>query len=300
MERPSTARTGSTPWPMTGKSAAMARRAISKRATQGGKEEPFSIAVNPDGAKLAIGFDDTAAVEVFNSRTLKRLYVADTSGFSDDLSKVAWSADGARLYAGGGYQSADGGSPIVIWQDQGRGKRTEAPLAQHSIMQLLPCGGGIAAGAQDPAFGLIAEDGAKRIWQEGVTADMRLKMRDDFTLSADGRRVRFGLGEGGEQPVLFDLAGFRLSDAPDNPAGLTPPKTTGLAVTDWGNEDAPKLNGKPIALDKYEKSRSLAIAPDASRFVLGAVWSLRAYRANGGKLWQKADFRHRLGCERQP
>ena len=34
-------------------------------------------------------------------------------------------------------------------------------------------------------------------------------------------------------------------------------------------------------------SRALAIAPDASRFVLRTDWSLRAYRADGGELWRK-------------
>ena len=199
---------------------------------------------------------------------------------------VAWSADGARLYAGGRYQ-ATAASPVMIWQDEGRGKRAEAPLAQNTIMQLLPCGAGIAAGAADPAFGLIAADGGKRVWQEGVTADMRGKKRDAFAIAADGRSVRFGLGHGAKDPVLFDLAAFRLADAPQTPAGFAPPKTSGLAVSDWENNTAPKLNGKPIALEDYEMSRALAIAPDASRFVLGTEWWLRAYRADGGELWQK-------------
>ncbi len=76
-------------------------RLEAKTAAQGGKE-PFSVAVHPQGGKLAIGFNDTTAVEVYDARTLKRLYAADTSGVSGgNLSKVAWSADGARLYAGG-------------------------------------------------------------------------------------------------------------------------------------------------------------------------------------------------------
>ena len=87
-------------------------------------------------------------------------------------------------------------------------------------------------GAADPAFGLIAADGSKRVWRDAVTADMREKKRDAFTLSADGRRVRFGLGHGGEQPVLFDLAALRLADAARRPpAGLAAPKTSGLAVS---------------------------------------------------------------------
>ncbi|MGO9171268.1 MAG: TIR domain-containing protein [Rhodomicrobium sp.] len=259
-----------------------------KATTQGGTR-PFSIAVHPDGTKLAVGFTDVTAVEVYDSRTLKRLYAADTSGISGgDLGGVAWSADGARLYAGGRHQSSDGGLPLLIWQDAGRGRRSEAPLSQNAIVQLLPCGDGIAAGAQDPAFGLVAADGTKRVWQEGVTADMRGKLRDAFTLSADGARVRFGLGVGAASPVLFDLAAFELRDAPQAVSGLTAPKTSGIVVSDWENNTAPKLNGKPIALEAYETSRALAVAPDASRFALGAEYRLRAYRADGSELWNKA------------
>ena len=71
-----------------------------KGATQGGKE-PFSIAVHPKQAKLAVGFSDSTAVEVHDALTLKLLYAANTSGISKGSSNgVAWSADGARLYAG--------------------------------------------------------------------------------------------------------------------------------------------------------------------------------------------------------
>jgi WD40 repeat protein len=239
-------------------------RLEAKEHTQGGKE-PFSVAVHPQGGKLAIGFSDTTAVEVYDAHTLKRLYAADTSGISGgNLGRVAWSADGARLYAGG-IPSKDGIRLVFIWQDEGRGERSRAPLSQNTIMQLLPCGDGVAASAADPAFGLIAPDGAKRVWQEGVTADMRGKKRDAFTLSSDGKRVRFGLGQGGEQPFLFDLTAFRFTEAPQAVAGLSEPKVSGLAVSDWENEYGPKLNGKTIALEAYEISRALAIAPDASR-----------------------------------
>ena len=71
-----------------------------KAATQGGKE-PFSIALHRKEAKLAIGYFDSTAVEVYDARTLARLYPADTSGINGgNLAGVAWSADGARLYAG--------------------------------------------------------------------------------------------------------------------------------------------------------------------------------------------------------
>ena len=51
---------------------------------------------------------------------------------------------------------------------------------------------------------------------------------------------------------------------------------------------SPTLDGKPIELEQYERSRSLAIHPDGDRFVLGADWSLRALDAKGQPLWQRA------------
>jgi WD40 repeat protein len=261
-------------------------RLEAKAATQGGKR-PLSVAAQAAGGKLAIGFGDATAVEVYDARTLERLYAADTGGMlRGDLSQAAWSADGARLYAAGRYW---GGSAfdVVIWQDEGRGKRSQAPLSQNTVWGLLPCGAGVAAGAGDPAFGLTGVDGAKRFWQEGVTVDMRGKRQDAYTLSADGKRVRFGSGPGGKQPVLFDLPAFQLLDAPASQPDLAQPNTFSLNIEDWANTPAPKLNGKPIDLHGSENTLSLAIAPDVSSFVLGSMTRLHAFRPDGGELWNK-------------
>ena len=51
--------------------------------------------------------------------------------------------------------------------------------------------------------------------------------------------------------------------------------------------DSPTLDGKPIKLQPYERSISLAIHPDGSRFVLGADWSLQAIDAKGQRLWTR-------------
>ena len=257
----------------------------SKAATQGGKQ-PYSIAVHPSAVKLAIGFNDATAVEIYGARTLNRLYAADTSGVTgNNLSSVAWSADGSQLYAGGNWRTNP--QKVIIWGEEGRGERSEVPISLTTITQLQSCGSGIAVGADDPTFGLIEANGQKQVWQEGVTADMRDKLRDAFTLSFDGKRVRFGLAFGGKDPVLFDPASFRLSDARQSEAALQAPKTSGLTVANWQNSISPKLDGKPIVLEDHEVSRSLAIAPDDSRFVLGTEWRLRAYRADGGEFWPK-------------
>ncbi len=256
--------------------------------TQGGKE-PYAISVDPRAAKVAVSFNDTTSIELYNAQTLQRLYAADTGGITTgNFYAVGWSRSGALLYAGGRSYKLGGRNPVVIWQDAGQGTRSAVPLSQSTIVQILPCGGGLAVASQDPAFGLITEEGTKRSWQEGVTADMRGKKRDAFTLSANGKRVRFGSGENAKNPFLFDLAAFRLSQTADAIDDLAQPKTTGLAVTDWENQLAPKLNGKPIPIEPHEMSRSLAISPDASLFVLGTEFWLRAFHADGSKLWQKS------------
>src|SRR5262249_60239638 len=75
-------------------------------ATQGGNQ-PFSIAVHPAGDRVAVGFRDSTAVEVYDAAMLDRRFPADTQGVDNgSLAAVTWSADGARLYAGGTYAKA--------------------------------------------------------------------------------------------------------------------------------------------------------------------------------------------------
>ncbi len=52
-----------------------------------------------------MGYEDTTAVEVYDAPTLAWQFAADTKDTTQGtLSSVAWSADGARLYAGGALQ----------------------------------------------------------------------------------------------------------------------------------------------------------------------------------------------------
>src|SRR2546430_1620494 len=64
-------------------------------------------------------------------------------------------------------------------------------------------------------------------------------------------------------------------------------KRSGLAVEGWRHGLSPTLDGKPIKLERYEASRSLAVHPDGGRFVLGAEWNLRAIDAKGQELWTR-------------
>ena len=116
---------------------------------------------------------------------------------------------------------------------------------------------------------------------------MRGKRGENFAVSDDGSKVRFGLGVGNDRPVLFDLASGRLTDQPRPASDLSEPDTKSLKLTNWWNEYAPKLDGKALELSPHEQSRSVAIAPGGDRFILGTEYQVRAYSKDGKELWRK-------------
>jgi hypothetical protein len=77
-----------------------------------------------------------------------------------------------------------------------------------------------------------------------------------------------------------------LSNSPKAVRDLHAADTKSLPVTDWEDEDDPKLAGSPIELEHDETARSLAITPDKQSFILGTEWSLRAYDKVGKLLWE--------------
>jgi tetratricopeptide (TPR) repeat protein len=258
-----------------------------KIKTPGG-ERPSSLAIHPKGEMLAVAFDDLPEIDVYDSKDLSRLFVAYTSGARSGTFAVGWSADGERLYAGGRY-GIENMVPIRFWDHKGRGRGTVVPLARNSIGSLLPCHDQMIVASADPAFGIITATGEKRIWQEAIKPDVRGGQRATiFSVSPDGSKVRFGLERDGNAPVLFDLLAGRLVDQPEPAAGLAAPDTRSLKITDWINNQAPKLDGKPLQLQKFEESRALAIAPAGDRFVLGTDWSLRLFDKSGKSLWRRA------------
>ena len=83
--------------------------------------------------------------------------------------------------------------------------------------------------------------------------------RESFRVSVNGTIVSFGLEYGGNRPGRFSLTDRRLTlDAPDDSALIAP---------------------------RTETSRSLAIAPNGERFVLGANWSARQVHGNDHEIW---------------
>jgi WD40 repeat protein len=253
-----------------------------------GGRRPLGLAFSPDGGRLAVGYDDTAAVDVLDGATLGPLFPADAAGVAGgNLSKVAWSADGGTLHAAGRWP-LDGDSRLRTWPGGGRGAPADRPLAGDTMMALrgLP-GGRLAFAAQDPRLGVLGADG-RAVWEVGPPiADYR-SHGNALAVSEDGARVRFGYEYLGASPAVFSVPDLRLEQGGDE-RGLDEPRleARGLAVEDWEDTRAPTLNGERLPLYPYEASRSLAVAPDGEHFVLGAEWSLRLFDREGQELWRR-------------
>jgi len=264
-----------------------------------------SVAIDPTGQRLAVGYGDTAAIDIFEASSLRHLAAADTNDIRNGaLASVAWSSDGRRLVAGGAWlRGFAHGKAVAVrsWDPDGRrltrrsslhgtwkvSRVPDLPLASNTIWSLKSCGDAIAFTTAEPSFGLIRADGTVAMIGKRQTVNMFAKVGDAFTVSAAGTRLRFGLGYGADDPVLFDLVAGSLVKSPSSPPDLRAPDVEGLDVKNWLDSFNPTLKGKQIPLNQGEMSRSLAVRPDRAGFVLGADFVLRGYSAEGHGQWGK-------------
>lgn len=169
-----------------------------------------------------------------------------------------------------------------------RGRYQDLAAAGGTIMDLAPLAdGSVAFGAADPAWGVFSAGGQRVRFVAGEIADYR-DNREGFLIDVVGVVVGFAYEVFGKSPARFSLAERCPEMGASASASLQPPRINGLAITDWKNDYAPKLNGLRLALMQNERSRSLAIAPDAQSFLLGANYLLRLFDRSGKEQWRAA------------
>ncbi len=246
----------------------------------GGGKRPFSARFSPDGRHVAVGFSDSTVVQVLDARTLRELARPDTGGVGNgDLANVAWTTEGRLLVAAGRW-SVDGKHPARRWRVGDWSPERDLPLADNTVMDFAPLpDGALLFAAGGPSWGVLDAAGAFRLRYDPAIADLRGP--DRLRLSPDARQVRF-VDERSGTVRNFDLASRSLGG---DITTLQPAQTTGLKIERWEDYRSPILDGKPIELKPYETSRSLAIAPDGQRFVLGTDWWLRHFDRSGKPTW---------------
>jgi Caspase domain/WD domain, G-beta repeat len=248
--------------------------------------QPYAVRFAPDGAKVAVGYSGSARVDVLDGALLRELYRPDTTGVSNgNLSRVAWSADGSALYAGGGWVDGIITRPIRRWADAGRGRYQDLAAADNGIMDLAPLAdGSVVFGAADPVWGVFSATGARVRLVAGETADYRNNWQA-FLTDASGGVVGFSYEPKGKSPAQFSLVERRLEVGAGAGASLQQPSND-FMIEDWIDSYAPKLKGETLLLDHREQSRSLAVMPGAKSFLLGADFWLRFYDRGGIERWR--------------
>jgi len=248
-------------------------------------ERPYSVAFSGDGSKVAVGCDDSRKVAVLSGNDLTPLYIPPGGADNGSLFSVAWSPDGAALYAGGSYRN-DRKYLVRRWEDGGRGAFSDIPVAGGNIMQLVTLpGGAVAYAAAGPEIGVAATVAASALTFGPSVIDHR---DGKLLLSHDGSSIGFGYG-GGNTAAHFSVTERSLKQG-GGQDGTAAPVTDlpGLRVTDWQNGTAPLLNGKPLKLDQHETVRTLAMSKERGLFVLGTDWNLRCFDRHGRQLWCSA------------
>jgi WD40 repeat protein len=251
-------------------------------------DDPYGVAFNPDGTRLAVGYHNVAKVDLLDGHTLEPLKQPELAGVNNgDVGKVAWSRDGQILFAGGEYD-VQGSSPVLAWTAAGTGPRRALRAGMNTVTNIIPMANGdLLVASADPWLARLTPDGTAR-WVHGPpNADFRNQYYR-FYVSNDGTSVGFGFEDFGKSPARFDVAERKLILAPAADTRMAVPRQEGLPIEGWRNQEHPTLDGKPLPLEPHERSRSLAINPAADRFVLGTEWWLRAFDAHGTPLWRRA------------
>lgn len=254
---------------------------IARLAAPGGK--PYGLAFSPDGKTLAIGYQDSARVDLLDSSSLNPIHRIDMG--SGNLGRVAWSTDGTKLFAAGGYVS-NGRFPVLAFGNKGTAVATEIGHFSNTIMSLVALpGGNVAAASAEPGWAVFTSGGQRVAGSQSQSADFR-DSGTQFRLSADASVVSFRFRSGDDNQV-FDLNAGRLKAAPA-PDQVMPPVQNGAPYIDnWKNSTAPKVNDRALVLKPGEVSRSLAINTADRSFVLGTEWFVRRYSQAGTPLWER-------------
>jgi WD40 repeat protein len=254
----------------------------------GAGRDPVGLSFNRDGSLLAVGYGDSALVQVLSvsSGQISLAYAPDLANCSAaNLGSVRFSQDGKILYAGGSWKSGET-QLLRIWSEAGRGPYRDVKTGGTSLimnMEVMP-NAGLLIGGADPYWAVLDSSGAIKT-SIGAPIIRLSNMQKTFKLGPGGRALSFNDEDKGIF-LSFDITTRNLANGYP-PGDWNLPDTTSLKLKNWYLSANPSLDGKPLMIESYELPFCLAIAPGANQFVFGATAELYSFDKYGKRLWTK-------------
>jgi len=255
-----------------------------KIPAHGGKM-PWSLAVSPDSSRVAVAFEDKAAVDVYATGDLSYLFSADTSGTNGVLHHIVW-MDGGQTLAAAGTYIRNGNLFIRRWGFGGKGAGQDVVSGAHNtILDLQPLADGrLAFGSLDPAFGILDVNGRQPLVVSSDVVAFQNQNWEMFRVSGEGTSVQFAYNP--ESAALFSVLKRTISLDPGSTAGLAAPTFTAEGLDVSLTDNMATLNGTALGLPEDEPLTSFAVAPDKNSFIIGTGWSLYRFDRKGAMLWR--------------
>lgn len=263
-----------------------------KEITTTGGEEPYDVAFSPDGRKIAVGYYDSARVQVFDGQTLALLFEADNTGIPTDenIESIAWSKNGDYLYAGGKYSLYKNGGwwrQLRVWSDAGRGSYTDINGSYDTITDIkVRNDNTILIGGCQPDIMRTNRDGEELFYNRGEILSFRNGNRFDyFKINQNGTKVGFKPQD--DNSYIFDITEKSLIQS-DSDGELPITERGNITITDWEDSYSPKINGNSASfLKKYEETLSAVVSNNGQFALFGADWDIYCLDSAGKIIWEK-------------
>jgi len=245
---------------------------------------PGAVSFAPDGATLALGYEDVPRVDLLDGRSLALRHPlappADAKGY---LISVAYAADGRSLLAAG-LRDRQSRNLLYRWTLPGQEPPQTITGSFYAVHEVVPLAqGGWLLAATNPTWGRVTADGRWQPLGLSPVADTRFARGAAFQLGDGGWAVQFGYLPRGGDVHHFDLRSRTLTPGP-LPGGH-PARTSGLDVTGVEESTTPALAGRTLPMLPREHAHGLVIAPDGASFVLATDYRLRRFDAGGRLVW---------------
>jgi WD40 repeat protein len=252
----------------------------------------MSVAFNPSGTLLAVGYYDTPVIEVRSGKDLSLLYhpaVPDAENINSRLEILSFSADGKSLYGGGAYEARDdkGNWRRVIraWANEGKDTYTDFPLMQNIIVDIktLP-GGSVAVIGAYPEIALLSGTGKVLWYKDASKNDFAAKNKSHLRVNDAGDAIGFTPLK---QPALtFVVTSRSLSQETASYPAPTD-KNGGTEIDNWAQSNNPSINSRGVAfMQKLERTLSVDVSSNGKEILMGADFTLYKADSLARRLWR--------------